>query len=67
MPGEQRHAERGPVGTDVVAWHAAGRSQRRECEDRTMAFFSSRLGVAGSIVVSVIGTIVLFVLFSLIF
>ena len=31
-----------------------------------MAFFSSRLGVAGSIAVSVIGTIVLFVLFSLI-
>ncbi len=31
-----------------------------------MAFFSSRLGVAGSIAVSVIGTIAVFVLFSLI-
>lgn len=31
-----------------------------------MAFFSSRLGVWGSIAVSVIGTVVLFALFSLI-
>jgi len=31
-----------------------------------MAFFSSRLGVAGSIAVSVIGTVVLFVLLNLI-
>jgi hypothetical protein len=31
-----------------------------------MAFFSSRLGVVGSIAVSVVGTIVLFVLFNLI-
>ena len=31
-----------------------------------MAFFSSKLGVVGSIAVSVVGTILLFVLFDLI-
>ncbi len=44
----------------------ACRYSSREREGTTMAFFSSRLGVVGSIAVSVIGTIVLFVLFNLI-
>ena len=45
----------------------AGRSSARRREEAAMAFFSSRLGVAGSIADSVIGTIALFLIVNLIF
>lgn len=42
-----------------------GRFSRYDREKTTMLFFSGRLGVWGSVAVSVIGTVVLFVLLNL--